>query len=192
MAVKAAPRLLLYPVPDLQVTSEKSSVTEPLLTLLTDQRLLCRRSLDEVRLVVKLVVSQEMLFLSECLITLLAAEGLEPCVLEIVSLQVLVDRGPVVTLRALQVLLSSVRPLVDLKAVSVSKLLPTLAGVVPVISAVQLLHVELQVNLPAERAVTKLTGDDVLLLGVDLRMDLQRVTLIKGLGTESTLVWLLA
>ena len=72
MAVKAAPRLLLYPVPDLQVTSEKSSVTEPPLTLPPDQRLLCRRSLDEVRLVAKLVVSQ-------------------PCVLEIVSLQVFVD-----------------------------------------------------------------------------------------------------
>ena len=91
MAVKAASRLLLYPVPDLQVTSEKSSVTEPPLTLLTDQRLLCRRSLDELRLVAKLVVSQEMLFLPEGLITFLALKGSQPCVLEIVSLQVLVD-----------------------------------------------------------------------------------------------------
>ena len=103
-----------------------------------------------------------------------------------------VDRGPVVTLRALQVLLSSVGPLVYLETVSVSKLLPTLTGVVPVISAVQLLHVEPQVKLPAERRVTKLARDDVLLLGVNLNMTLENVTLTEGLGTEGTLVWLLA
>ena len=180
-------RLLPYPVPGLQVPPQKSSVSECSLTFPADERLVRRSGLDVVRLVVESVVSDEELLLPEGPAALPAQEGLQTGVLEIVTLQVLPDRGPVAALRARQVLLSSVRPLVELEAVSVSKLFAALAEVLPV-SAVLLLQVELEVCLPAERAVTESAGDDVPLLGVDLGVTLQRVALIESLWAVAALV----
>ena len=45
-----------------------------------------------------------------------------------------------------------------------------------------------QVDFPAKCAITEITGDDFLLVGVNLDVRLQRITLTKGLPAVAALV----
>ena len=75
----------------------------------------------------------------------------------------------------------------NLQAVSIRQLGPTLTEVRPIIT-VQLSQVNSQVSFPAKRAVTELTGDHLLLVRVNLHVRFQRITLSEGLQTVAALV----
>ena len=75
----------------------------------------------------------------------------------------------------------------DLQAVSIRLLDSALAEVRPIIT-VQLSHVNSQVSFPAKRTITEVAGDHLLLVGVNLDVRLERITLTERLPAVAALV----
>ena len=75
----------------------------------------------------------------------------------------------------------------DIQAVSIRQLEPTLAEVRPFIT-VQLSHVKSQLSFPAKRTITEAAGDHLLLIRVNLDVRLERITLTERLLAVAALV----
>ena len=114
-------------------------------------------------------------------------ERLQSLVDQLVTLQLPLGGGPEVTIFTRHVLLPSVTSLVHLQAELVRQLLPTVAEVL-LVGVVKSPHVNSQISLPAEGAVTKLTGNYFLLFSVDYHVSFKRVALIESFRTVYALV----